>query len=160
MKADYFAAIYAKMHKGIVTNSVYINALNLAELDEMSYVFICVDKNSVRKQISNYLVAKGISFIDVGLGVNVVDDKLIGAFRTTVGTLEKNDHLQDRIFGEDNIENDYATNIQIAELNSLNAGFAVMKWKKLSGFYVDLEQEHHSSYSISVSKIFNEDVTA
>lgn len=160
MKADYFKGIYSMMHKGIVANNVYITALNLEQLDEMSYVFICVDKNTVRKQISNYLVSKGISFIDVGLGVNVVDDKLIGAFRTTSGTFKKNDHLQDRIFGVDNDENDYATNIQIAELNSLNAGFAVIKWKKLSGFYVDLEQEHHSSYSISVSKIFNEDVTA
>lgn len=160
MKAKYFAEIYSKMHKGITANSVYVNASNLSELDEMSYVFICVDKNSVRNLISNYLVSKGISFIDVGLGVNVVDGKLIGAFRTTSGTSEKNDHLQNRIFVEDNDENDYGTNIQIAELNSLNAGFAVMKWKKLTGFYVDLEREHHSSFSISVSKIFNEDVTA
>jgi len=30
----------------------------------------------------------------------------------------------------------------------------------MTGFYVDLEEEHHSSYSIGVSKIFNEDVTA
>ncbi len=85
---------------------------------------------------------------------------MTGAVRVTSGTEIKNDHLPDRIFGEDNDNNDYTTNIQIADLNSLNAVLAVMKWKKMSDFYVDLEQEHHSSYSIGVSKIFNEDVTA
>lgn len=126
----------------------------------MSFVFICVDRNSVRKMITEYLLLVGVPFIDVGLGVNVVDDKLIGAVRVTSATKVKNDHLSLRIFTEDNDNNDYVTNIQIAELNSLNACFAVLKWKKLSGFYVDLENEHHSSYSISVSKIFNEDATA
>ena len=158
-KADFFAEVYSEMHTGIRPHSYYVKEANIHELDEMSYVFICVDKNSVRKFISGYLVNKGISFIDVGLGVNVVDDKLTGAVRVTSGTSNKNDHLSDRIFGEDNDDNDYTTNIQIADLNSLNAVLAVLKWKKMSGFYVDLEQEHHSSYSIGVSKIFNEDAT-
>jgi molybdopterin/thiamine biosynthesis adenylyltransferase len=159
-KADYFTDVYSKMHKGLTAHSYYVKEANIHELDNMSYVFICVDKNSVRKYISDYLVKKGISFIDVGLGVNVVDDKLTGAVRVTSGTQMKNDHLSDRIFGDDDDNNDYTTNIQIADLNCLNAVLAVMKWKKMSGFYVDLEMEHHSSYSIGVSKIFNEDVTA
>jgi len=158
-KADFFANTYSKMHKRITAHSYYVKEINFNVLDEMSYVFICVDKNSVRKQISDYLVIKGISFIDVGLGVNVVDSKLTGAVRVTSGTAEKNDHLPDRIFGEDNDNNDYTTNIQIADLNCLNATLAVIKWKKFSGFYVDFEKEHHSSYSVGVSKIFNEDVT-
>lgn len=159
-KVDYFGEKYSKMHKGIIVHDVYITKTNLSELDEMSYVFLCVDKNQVRKLITDYLVAKGVSFIDVGLGVNIVGDKLIGAVRVTSATSQKNDHLSYRIFEADNDDNDYATNIQIADLNCLNAVLAVMKWKKMSGFYVDLEQEHHSSYSISVSKIFNEDNTA
>lgn len=158
-KADFLASTYSKMHKGITPHSYYVKEININVLDEMSYVFICVDKNSVRKHISDYLVKKGISFIDVGLGVNVVGNKLTGAVRVTSGTAEKSDHLPDRIFGEDNDNNDYTTNIQIADLNCLNATLAVIKWKKFSGFYVDLEKEHHSSYSIGVSKIFNEDVT-
>ena len=105
------------------------------------------------------MVNIGISFSDVGLGVNVVDDKLIGAVRVTSATRDKNDHLPLRIFSEDSDDNEYATNIQIAELNALNAIFAILKWKKISGIYVDLENEHHSSYSIGISKIFNEDVT-
>jgi molybdopterin/thiamine biosynthesis adenylyltransferase len=159
-KADFFAEVYSEMHKQVIPHSYYVKEANISELNQMSYVFVCVDKNSVRKFITDYLVKKGVSFIDVGLGVNVVDGRLTGAVRVTSGTEAKNDHLADRIFGEDNDNNDYTTNIQIADLNSLNAVLAVMKWKKMSDFYVDLEQEHHSSYSIGVSKIFNEDVTA
>jgi hypothetical protein len=40
---------------------------------------------------------------------------------------------------EDDCEDDHGTNIQIAELNALNAVFAVIKWKKECGFYADLE---------------------
>lgn len=124
----------------------------------MDYVFVCVDKNAARKMITDYLASIGIPFSDVGLGVNVVDDKLTGAVRVTSATRDKNDHLPLRIFSEDSDNNEYATNIQIAELNALNAIFAILRWKKLSGIYVDLENEHHSSYAISTSKIFNEDV--
>lgn len=159
-KTEYFTRVYAQMHKGVTAHGYYIKEHNLHELDNMSYAFICVDKNSVRKLITDYLVEKGIPFIDVGLGVNVVGDKLTGAVRVTSATEAKNDHLPNRIFPEDSDDNDYATNIQIADLNLLNAGFAVMKWKKMTGFYVDLEEEHHSSYSIGVSKIFNEDATS
>jgi molybdopterin/thiamine biosynthesis adenylyltransferase len=159
-KADHFAAVYSNMHKGVVAHDYYVKSANLCELDTMSYVFVCVDKNSIRKMITDYLVSKGICFIDVGLGINIVGDKLVGAVRVTSATIDKNDHLSNRIFAADNEDNDYATNIQIADLNCLNAALAVMKWKKLAGFYVDLEQEYHSSYSIGVSKIFNEDATS
>lgn len=159
-KAEYFKGIYSNMHKFIYSHDYYIKKETLQELDKMSYVFICVDRNAVRKLVTDYLVRSGICFSDVGLGVNVVDDKLTGAVRVTSATQHKNDHLPLRIFSEDSDNNDYATNIQIAELNALNAIFAVLKWKKVSGFYVDHENEHHSSYSIGVSKIFNEDVTA
>ncbi len=159
-KAEYLSGIYSNMHKHIIPHSYYVQKDNIQELDEMSFVFICVDKNSVRNMIVHYLILTGVSCIDVGLGVETVDDKLRGAIRVTTVTKTKNDHFSSRVFTEDNENNDYVTNIQIAELNSLNACFAVIKWKKLSSFYIDQENEHHSSYSIGVSKIFNEDVTA
>jgi hypothetical protein len=52
---------------------------------------------------------------------------------------------------------DYARNIQIADLNALNAILAVIKWKKLFGFYVDFEQEHHSTYTVNGNLLLNED---
>lgn len=159
-KANYYQRLYSNMHKFIHVHAYYVRKENLQELNEMDYVFVCVDKNAARKMITDYLVRMGVAFSDVGLGVNVVDDKLTGAVRVTSANRGKSDHLPLRIFSEDSGDNDYVTNIQIAELNALNAVLAVLKWKKFSGFYVDLENEHHCSYSIGVSKIFNEDVTA
>jgi hypothetical protein len=54
-------------------------------------------------------------------------------------------------------ENDYAPNIQIADLNCLNATLAVIRWKKLVGFYQDLKQEHNSLYLINTGRVINED---
>ncbi|NBA87394.1 ThiF family adenylyltransferase [Emticicia sp. CRIBPO] len=159
-KAEYYQKLYSNMHKYIHVHDYYVKKENLQELDQMDYVFVCVDRNAARKMITDYLASIGVAFSDVGLGVNIVGDKLTGAVRVTSATRDKNDHLPLRIFSEDTDDNEYATNIQIAELNALNAILAILKWKKISGIYVDLENEHHSSYSIGVSKIFNEDVKA
>ncbi len=50
--------------------------------------------------------------------------------------------------------NDYGSNIQIAELN---ACLAVIKWKKLYSFYLDLEEEMHSVYQIDGNVLTGED---
>ena len=39
----------------------------------------------------------------------------------------------------------------------LSAVFAVIKWKKLCGFYCDLENEHHSTYTLDGNMLLNED---
>ena len=54
-------------------------------------------------------------------------------------------------------ENEYRTNIQIADLNALNAALAVIRWKKMCGFYHDFDHEHHSTYTIDGNLLTNED---
>lgn len=158
-KVDYYEGIYKNMHKHIIPHDYYVNELNLDELNQMNYVFICIDRNDARKQVIEHLLKAKIPFIDVGLGVNTVDDFLIGTIRVTTGTEFKNDHLGNRVpFGE-NDNNEYGTNIQVADLNCLNAVMAVLKWKKMSGFYQDLENEHHSTYSINVAQLLNEEIS-
>lgn len=157
-KAEYLAGIYSNMHKHIIPHSYYVQTDNIHELDRMSFVFICVDKNRVRNLIANYLMRVGVPCIDVGLGVEVVDDKLRGVVRVTTVTKTKNDHFSTRVFIDESDNNDYVTNIQIAELNALNACFAVIKWKKLFGFYIDQENEHNATFTIGTSKIINDDI--
>jgi molybdopterin/thiamine biosynthesis adenylyltransferase len=159
-KVDYFAGIYSKMHKGIKPHSVYITEETKHLLAGLSFVFICVDKNSVRHAIMKILLAMNIPFIDVGMGVRVIGNKLTGMTRTTVGTPGKHDHVENRIPTEDTDDNDYTTNVQIAELNAYNAVSAIIKWKKMAGFYQDLREEYHSTYSINVGEIINEDTQA
>jgi len=156
-KVDYFYEIYSKMHEGIRKYPVYLTKDNIEQLKGLDFVFISVDRNKVRSFITQTLLNMKIPFIDVGMGVNLVDNKLIGTMRVTHGTPEKHDHLNNRIGSVEFDENDYSTNIQIAELNCLNAILAIMKWKKTIGFYQDLKQENNSLLFINTNKLLNED---
>lgn len=158
-KVAYYHSQYSKIHQKISAHHCYVNSENLEELRMISHVFICVDNDTSRRIIIQYLLKNDIPFIDVGLGVNAVDDTLIGTIRVTTGTSKKNNHLADRVSFVEEDNNEYNTNIQIAELNCLNAVLAVIKWKKLCGFYQDLREEHHCTYSINVAQLTNEDVT-
>ena len=42
-------------------------------------------------------------------------------------------------------------------MNALNAVFAVIKWKKICGFYSDFANEHHTVYGISTNTVTNDD---
>ena len=99
-----------------------------------------------------------MSFIDVGMGVETVEDSLRGIVRVTISTPQMRTHLRKRVsLSEGDGENEYSRNIQIAELNALNAALAVIKWKKYCGIYQDLEHEHCCAYTINGNTIANED---
>ena len=157
LKVEYYRNIYSKMHKGIVVHPNYITADNLTVLDGINFVFISLDRNEARGLIASHLRSQGTAFIDVGLGVNLVEGRLTGMIRVTTATEAQKDHLHKRLPVGEQGNNDYNANIQIAELNALNANLAVIKWKKLNGFYHDLEGEHNSLYAINNSELYNED---
>jgi len=156
-KVEYYEEIYSKFRKGIKPFPNKITEHNIDLLKGLSYVFICVDSNSARSMIMSKLKNFGVTFIDVGLGVNVVDESLIGQLRVTVGSPAKYEHIPKRIGSATIDDDEYATNIQIADLNALNALMAVIKWKKLSGFYQDLKNEFNSTYTINTSQLINDD---
>ena len=156
-KVQYYYEVYSRMHKGISPHNEFITRENINRLKGFDYVFICVDKNSVRTFLIESLLKFGITFIDTGLGVTKLDDSLIGTIRITTGNSEMSKHIGNRVGPDEGEENIYATNIQIAELNSLNAALAVLKWKKLCGFYQDLKMEHNTFYFINTNKMINED---
>ena len=52
---------------------------------------------------------------------------------------------------------EYERNIQLAELNALNAALAVIKWKKIRGIYQDLVQEGDCGYVLDGNRIVNRD---
>src|SRR5688500_1377394 len=139
------------MHRGIVPHEYFIDQATVHELREMDFVFLCMDKGSSKRVIVEKLEEWGIRFIDVGMGIYVANECLHGLLRTTTSTPGARDHVREhgRInFGEDAGNDEYASNIQVADLNALNAALAVIKWKKLFGFYGDTEHEHNSVYAL------------
>lgn len=160
MKAEYFQALYAPMRKHITAHPYYVDSTNVDELRTVSFVFLCIDRNSARKLISEQLTAFGIPFIDVGMGIPRTEDSLGGILRITTSTPSKRDHLPQCVSLADvEDDNEYNRNIQIADLNALNAALAVIKWKKLCGFYQDTRHEHHATYTIGANMLLNEEET-
>lgn len=158
-KVDYYASIYSQVRRKIKAFPEKIMETNSDLLKGLSYVFICIDSNRARSIIISKLRELGISFIDVGLGVNVANENLVGSLRVTVGTPKKHDHIPNRIGAVETDDNEYATNIQIADLNALNALMAIIKWKKMCGFYQDLKEEHNSTFVINTGQLIHEDYT-
>ena len=157
-KVTYFKNIYSKMHRDIYDYPYYIDENNNDILRKMSFVFICIHSGPSKKIIIEKLQEFNVSFIDVGMGLDICNDEIGGIIRVTTGTSEKHDHLNRRIaFGETTDNNEYSTNIQIADLNALNAILAVIKWKKLLKFYRDNKCEYHSTYTIDGNLLLNEE---
>lgn len=158
-KAEYFKRVYSRMKKGITAHTYRIDNKTIDELKNFSFVFICIDSGEGKQNIIGKLEQFEINFIDVGMGVYISDDKLGGIVRVTASTDKMRSHIKEknRIALQPSENNEYSTNIQIADLNALNAMMAVIKWKKIMGFYLDFENEHHSAYTIDGNVFVNDD---
>ncbi len=161
LKVHYFAEIYDRMRRNVVPHPVRLTATNARELTDMNFVFLCMDGGPDKRAIIEHLQQAGIAFIDVGMGLDEHDGSIGGILRVTTSTPEQREHVwqHGRISFDDPDDdgNEYARNIQVAELNALNACLAVVRFKRLYGFYRDLEGEHHSLYTIDGNHLLNED---
>ncbi|WP_165730980.1 ThiF family adenylyltransferase [Polaribacter sp. 20A6] len=160
-KVDYQKGNYSNIHQGIISHSLYIEESNLILLKDLDFIFISIDKGHIKKLIFNYLEERKISFIDCGIGVINKDNSLLSSIRVNFSIDGVRDHIwNDRISFEDegDDKNLYSSNIQLCELNSLNACFAVIKWKQHYGVYHDIGNGYSSIYNSSVNEIINDDV--
>ena len=156
-KVEYLKRIYSNMHRGIVAHDVDLDASNMHLLDGVTFTFLCMDGGEAKRLIVRKLEETGAGFVDVGMGLELNDGSLGGILRVTASTPNRRDHVhQGRIpfagGGKDDI---YASNIQVADLNALNAVLAVVKWKKIRSFYCDLEREHHCTYTTDGNTLDN-----
>jgi len=157
LKVDYLTSIYSRMRRGIVPHQGFVGRTEVQQLVEMDFVFLSLDSGPAKKMIIETLQAQHKSFIDVGLGIELVDDVLTGMARVTTCTDAQQSHVWDCVSCADNAaENVYAKNIQIAELNALNASLAVIQWKKLRGFYFDPVPSFNSTYVVSTNRLLQD----
>jgi hypothetical protein len=157
-KVDRFASLYSNMHKGIVVHDVFLDDTNVELLDGLDFVFICLDRGSAKQAVIQRLLANGTPFVEVGLGVFITEGQLGGIVRVTTSTPQTREAAAPHISyaDDDGGANEYATNIQIAELNALNAVMAVIQWKKLFGIYQDSRKAVYTGYGLSSGEIINE----
>ncbi|MBF6042531.1 ThiF family adenylyltransferase [Pseudomonas sp. P154a] len=155
-KTDYFARKYDPMRRGIMSHAYFLDQSNVHELAGFDFVFICVDKGTIRAMLVEFLIDKEISFVDTGMNLKLVaqTNSLIGTCRATLVTPTKSNHVTDYIpMDSDDDDVLYRQNIQVADMNAINAMLAVIKWKQYLGFYGDDFKPYNLSFGVNLMSL-------
>ena len=152
-KEEHFAEIYSRMRRNLVVHG-HFDRTTANELRGMDFVFLAIDSGYWRKVAVEVLEGSSVPFIDVGMGLAEVEGSLLGQLRTTAVFPETQDRTRMPL-SDTNENDDYSRNIQIVELNALNAALAVVKWKKLVGFYADVDVADSAYYQIDGNCVIN-----
>lgn len=156
-KVAFLEATYSQLRPGVLAHECRVDENNAHELADMDFVFLALTDGAAKKTIVGALERHAVPFVDCGMGLYKVDEALAGQIRVTVSTPDRREDARRRISFVDGEQDEYSQNIQTAELNSLNAALAVIKWKKLNGFYLDLDNEHNTVYVLDGNTMINED---
>lgn len=148
-KVDYLAAEYGRLHRGIHAHPVMIDESNVAELAGYDAVFVCVDSSHARRLIADTLANSGSVMFDTGMGVKLTENlELFGIVRlSTLDSASAAEAVKSMPMAAEDDGNLYGTNVQVADLNCLNAYLAVEAWKKRFGFYFGRGRPHLTTYT-------------
>lgn len=152
-KVDYFASVYSAFRRNITPHPLRIDESTIDQLRGMTFVFLSMDAGPAKRLIIESLQAWGLPFIDCGVGLQRDGNSLRGTVRVTAGAPGRYEHVGRRISFADVTANEYDWNIQTADLNMLNAVMAVIRWKKMFGYYVDDKDEFNSAYVVSRNQL-------
>jgi hypothetical protein len=153
-KAEYFAEEYSRMHTGITAHPESLTTGNLHLIEGTTFVFLAAADAQERPQIMVWLREHGIPFIDVGMSLREGEAGLTGIAKVMAYMPGSDMALPARAAvtaGED----DYGSNIQVADLNALNAILAVIRWKRHLGFYATHEPTSEIVYKLYLNEIRN-----
>lgn len=153
-KAQHFAAEYSHMHTGITAHPESLRADNLHLIEDATFVFLAAADAQERPQIMAWLRERGIPFIDVGLGLSQAETGLTGLLKTTA-YLPGNGLVPPTRPATPPGEDDYSSNIQVADLNALNALMAVIAWKRYLGYYASHAPASEIVYKLFLNEIRN-----
>lgn len=144
-KSAVYRGRYENFRTGLSVKEKFIDASSGDELDGVTFAFVNVDRGVSRAGIFETLLAKKIPFIDVGMGLKRRAEGLSGMLRATHYSVADGERVAKMALAElsDGAEDLYRTNIQIDELNALNAALAVVRFKQIRGFYFDEASTYH-----------------
>lgn len=157
-KAEVYQERYANFRDGLDLRTKYVDRTCAEDLKGVTFAFVCVDKGTARAEVFDLLISLKIPFIDVGLGLNRAQGPLAGTIRATYYSAEEAQAVRDKNLAEmvDAPDDAYRRNVQIVELNALNACLAVLRFKQIRGFYVDDNAAYHSLMDINNLRAFHE----
>jgi hypothetical protein len=145
-KVAFLKSRYDQLRNGIIAHEEYLDESNVHMLGEHDFVFLALDLAEPKRIIIEYLTKANIPFVDLGMGLTVVGDSIRGTIRKTLITPDNSSSLNKIAMGQAADGDVYAQNIQISELNALNAIMGIVTWKKMFGFYLSDEIIYHSTF--------------
>ncbi len=140
-KATLQASRYSFIRYDVIPHPYNVDESNLDEIKGFDFVFISIDGGTDKERIVEFLVEQKIPFIDCGISVRLGEGKMYAMCSLVYFDGNMNKHLEKNIV-YDNEDDDYSTNIQIAEINSLIACQAVIRWKQSIDFYHDSKESN------------------
>lgn len=158
-KTDHFREVYSRMRTGIESHTWRIGPGNVHELDDCKFVFIAVDHGPSRGLIAHHLAERGVPFIDVGMGVDRVTEetKLLARVRVTAVDSQTRGLVNGLPVADDQEDAVY-NNIQVAELNAMNAMMAIIIYKQKIGFYSEEIAVNALRYIVSWQRLSHVDL--
>jgi len=137
-KAEVYQYRYQNFRNGLSIKNACIDGASRDELAGATFVFVSIDNGDARREIFDLLIDLKIPFIDTGLGLKRSSDgSLSGMLRATFFPVDTAEKVREKKYANESEDPDnlYKSNIQISELNAMNACFAVLQFKQLKGFF-------------------------
>lgn len=151
-KAEHFAIVYSQMHTGITPHPFFVTADNLDLLGNCTFVFMAAAEAEEKPTILAWLRDRGIPAIEVGMGIRDEGGRLSGLLAVVNHFPGIPGSVMSASTGG---ANEYDRNIQVADLNCLNAMLAVGNWKKHLTYYAEAQPVDETIYRIFTGTIRN-----
>ena len=157
-KAEVYQARYENFRSGLSVTPKFLDSSCGDDVNGVTFAFVCVDRGPSRASIFDLLISRGIPFIDVGMGLSRKQGSLNGMLRTTYYSAEHGRKVRNMGLAseQETMDDIYRTNIQISELNAMNACLAIIKFKQLRGFYFEEFPQYNLAFEIGDLKIVSE----
>jgi hypothetical protein len=157
LKVDRYAEVYSRMKRKVIPHPYHIDGTNVSELSNATFVFLAMEGGATKLAIVEELERMGKPFVNASLGVKKpgAGNALQAIVEINGSTVDCRQRFREDVdFGDIDADDPYMENIQVADLNALNASMAVMWWKTWSGVYLTAKSPMSVLFNTLFSRMY------
>lgn len=88
-KVEVYQRRYENFREGLTLSQKYVDRFSAADLQGVTFAFVCVDKGSARAEIFDLLIAQRIPFIDCAWGSTASRGRSVIRYKQVRGFLRR-----------------------------------------------------------------------
>ena len=147
-KADWFQEIYSIIHANAHGHNVRVHSENVKDvIESATFCFVAVDDSDDRMMVCDGLAAAGIPFVVAG--VSLSREHGVTASMRIVTAHAGVSSWRDAIPQVGRAGQDEYGSLELPDIYSMAAGWAVQSWRKMRGQFVQEQREECLEYSSS-----------